>query len=128
MMVNHDIAIVREFMFCTWPQLIMVKLFWQLIKKKLTSLEKPPTPLNYRKTLNCPIFCSPHYHALFENPAPPPPSPFTKEGGGNYEKVFKNGSSKICGRQPLKSFTWSVLEYFVPYMIYVYTLQGNLYG
>ena len=26
-------------------------------------------------------------------------------------KVFNNGPSKICGRQPLKHFTWSSLEY-----------------
>ena len=32
-------------------------------------------------------------------------------------KVFKNGPSKICGRQPLKIFTWSILEYFVPYVV-----------
>ena len=25
-------------------------------------------------------------------------------------KVIKNGPSKICGRQPLKNFTWSILE------------------
>ena len=31
-----------------------------------------------------------------------------------WEKVFKNGPSKICGRQPLKNFAWSILEYFVP--------------
>ena len=30
------------------------------------------------------------------------------------DKIFKNGPSKICGRQPLKSFTWSIIEYFVP--------------
>ena len=29
-------------------------------------------------------------------------------------KVFKNGPSKICGRQPLKDFTWSILEYLDP--------------
>ena len=29
-------------------------------------------------------------------------------------KVFKNGPSKICGRQPSKSFTWSILEYINP--------------
>ena len=29
-------------------------------------------------------------------------------------KVFKNGPSKICVRQPLKNFTWSILEYFAP--------------
>ena len=29
-------------------------------------------------------------------------------------QVFKNETSKICGRQPLKNFTWSILEYFVP--------------
>ena len=55
-----------------------------------------------------------------------------------WEKIFKNGPSKICGRQPLKSlkgngllrqtippqifyrlsstnFTWSILEYSVPF-------------
>ena len=31
-------------------------------------------------------------------------------------KVFKNGPRKICERQPLKNFTWSILEYFVPYV------------
>ena len=24
--------------------------------------------------------------------------------------------SKICGRQSVKNFTWSILEYFVPYI------------
>ena len=28
-----------------------------------------------------------------------------------WDKVFKNGPSKICGRQPLKRFSWSILEY-----------------
>ena len=31
------------------------------------------------------------------------------------DKVSKNGPSKICGRQPLKNLTWSILEYFVPF-------------
>ena len=31
-----------------------------------------------------------------------------------WDKVFKNEPSKICGRQPLKNVTWSILEYFVP--------------
>ena len=31
------------------------------------------------------------------------------------DNVFKYGSSEICGRQPLKKFIWSTLEYFVPY-------------
>ena len=34
--------------------------------------------------------------------------------GDKWDKVFKNGPSEICGRQPLKQFTWSILEYFVP--------------
>ena len=39
---------------------------------------------------------------------------------GIWVKVFQNGPSKICGRQPLKSFsctnfTWSILEYLDPY-------------
>ena len=57
-MVNYDIATVKEFMFCTWPQLRMEKLFLQLIKKKLTSLDKSP-PLNCHKTLISPFFVPP---------------------------------------------------------------------
>ena len=34
-------------------------------------------------------------------------------------KVFQNGPSKICGRQSLKNFTRSILEYFVPYILQV---------
>ena len=41
------------------------------------------------------------------------------------DKVFKNGPSKICVRQPLKNFTWSILEYFVPYDLSV--LQYSTY-
>ena len=29
-------------------------------------------------------------------------------------KVFKNGPSKVWGRQPLKNFTWSILENLDP--------------
>ena len=32
----------------------------------------------------------------------------------DFVKVFKNGPSKICGRQPLKKFTWSILIYLDP--------------
>ena len=32
-----------------------------------------------------------------------------------WNAAFKNGPSKICGRQPLKNFTWFIYEYFVPY-------------
>ena len=46
-----------------------------------------------------------------------------------WDKVFKNGPSKICGRQPLKNlkrygqrqsftnFTWSIFECFVPNVV-----------
>ena len=27
-----------------------------------------------------------------------------------WDKVFKNGPRKICGRQPKKIFTWTILE------------------
>ena len=30
----------------------------------------------------------------------------------NWDKVFNNEPSKICGRQSLKNFTWSILKYF----------------
>ena len=32
-----------------------------------------------------------------------------------WDKVFKNGLSNICRRQPLKNVTRSILEYFVPF-------------
>ena len=46
-----------------------------------------------------------------------------------WDKVFKNGPSKICGRQPLKNFNWCINEYLVSdspsiicfcYIIYFY--------
>ena len=36
-------------------------------------------------------------------------------GKGIWDKVLKNRQSKTCGRQPLKNFIWSILEYFVSY-------------
>ena len=33
-----------------------------------------------------------------------------------WDKVFKNGPTKICGRQSLKNFAWSILEYSVPFL------------
>ena len=42
-----------------------------------------------------------------------------------YKKVFKNGPSKICGRQPLKNFIWSILEYFVPYVQANWTRESH---
>ena len=57
-MVNHDIATVREFMFYARPQ-IMERLFLQLIKKKLTSLEKFP-PSELPQNIESLPFCSLH--------------------------------------------------------------------
>ena len=37
------------------------------------------------------------------------------------DKVLKNGPSKILGEQPVKYFTWSILEYFVPYKYFITT-------
>ena len=44
-----------------------------------------------------------------------------------WNKVFKNGRSEICGRQPLKilkgyglpftNFAWSILEYLAPFIV-----------
>ena len=34
-----------------------------------------------------------------------------------WSKVFQNGPSKICGRQPLENFTRFIIEYFVPYRL-----------
>ena len=75
-MVNHDIATVREFMFCTWSQ---IRLFLKLIKKKFEqprqvlptelpqNIESPllsPSLLKFQKKLpplTCPVW----------NPGPP---------------------------------------------------------
>ena len=38
----------------------------------------------------------------------------------NWDKVFKNRPSKVCGKQPLKNFSWSILEYFVPIIASAY--------
>ena len=38
----------------------------------------------------------------------------TKNCKHKWVNVFKNGPSKICVRKPLKNFSWSTLEYFVP--------------
>ena len=35
-----------------------------------------------------------------------------------WDKLFKNEPSKNCGRQPLKNFTWSILEHFVPFVLF----------
>ena len=43
-------------------------------------------------------------------------------------KVFKNGPSKICRRQLLKNFTWSILEYFVPYGAKSWRFHSMLIG
>ena len=42
-----------------------------------------------------------------------------------WDKVFKNGPSKICDRQSSTNFTWSILEYFVPYILNINILQCN---
>ena len=97
-MVSYGIATVGEIMSCTWSQIKMERLFLQLIKKKLTSLDKF-SPLYYHKTLNSSTFLFPplkfqknifpHWHV---------PSSFTKggggEGGGEYGYV--GGSSFWC--------------------------------
>ena len=33
-----------------------------------------------------------------------------RKGSNKWNKVFKNGPSKICGRQPLKNLKWNVLK------------------
>ena len=48
-----------------------------------------------------------------------------------WDKVSKIGISKICGRQPLKNlkgyglFTWSALEYLVPFMTVTKCIFGG---
>ena len=58
----------------------------------------------------------------------PPASGFEFINGINFTpndicvKVFKNGPAKTYGRQSLKNFTWSILEYFDPYVTQSATL------
>ena len=43
-------------------------------------------------------------------------------------KVLKNGPSKICERQPLKIFIWSILEYPDPYTFKVKKIGQPISG
>ena len=36
--------------------------------------------------------------------------------------LFKNGPSKVCGRQPLKKLTWSILEYLDPHVLIIFII------
>ena len=84
MMINHDIATVREFMFC---KVGLCRLFLQLIKEKLTNFNKFP-PLNYHKILiPPPFFCPPYLNfrkkflpltCLVWNLVSPSPTPLYK--------------------------------------------------
>ena len=56
-MANNDLATVRKFIFCIWSLIRMERWFLQIIKKKLTTLDKV-LQVNYHKTLN-PPFCTP---------------------------------------------------------------------
>ena len=58
MMVNYEIATIREFMFCAWPQIRMEKLILQLIKKKN---EQPwqVTPIELPQNIKFTPFCHP---------------------------------------------------------------------
>ena len=58
MMVNYEIATIRESMFCAWPQIRMEKLILQLIKKKN---EQPwqVTPIELPQNIKFTPFCHP---------------------------------------------------------------------
>ena len=43
----------------------------------------------------------------------------------SWDKVFKNGPSKIWGRQSLKNFSWSILESFVPVVAVILASAGS---
>ena len=45
-----------------------------------------------------------------------------------WDKVFKNGPSKTYGRQPIKKFTWSSLEYLFPYEHYSNKIHTTNFG
>ena len=41
----------------------------------------------------------------------------------NGVKFSKTGPSKVCGRQPLKNYTWSNLKYFAQNAVHVFVLH-----
>ena len=43
------------------------------------------------------------------------------------DKVIKNKPNKICGRQPLKNLTWSILKYFVPFIPLIIFLDHSFF-
>ena len=90
-MINYDIATVREFMFCTWTQIRIERLFLQLVKEKLTSFDKFP-PLNCQKTLNPPFL---FLTLKFQKNYPPPWFTSILKGEGRlYEYYNKFGIMK----------------------------------
>ena len=42
-----------------------------------------------------------------------------------WDRVFQNGLNKICGKQPLKNFTWSILKYFAPHREWLFGWYQN---
>ena len=69
-MANNDLATVRKFIFCIWSLIRMERWFLQIIKKKLTSLDKF-LQVNYHKTLNPPLKKNPPANISCLNPDTP---------------------------------------------------------
>lgn len=40
-----------------------------------------------------------------------------------WDKVFTDGPTRICGAQPLKNFTWSILECFGPFISQTHSIN-----
>ena len=68
---------------------------------------------NYQKTSDFPMFLGgiqrDYWNGMFSK--------------WSFKTVFKNGTTKICGRQPLRLsstyFTWSILKYFVKFVSFL---------
>ena len=125
MMVNHGVTTVREFMFCIWPRIRMERLFLQIIKKKLTSVDKFFS-LDYHKTLNSPFFIP---SLKFQKNLLPPtlltcpvwnpvPPPFSKEIRGREETMWDTANFRVLQPEWAQPFmTTSTLIFFNQFLI-----------
>ena len=119
MIVNCDMATVREFMFCTWPWIRMERLFLQLINKILTSLNKFPQGTTSEHWIPPPTICSPplKFQKKFLPTNVPwnlVPSPLW-----NYDTYIK------CNQRKRIFFFLSTFTFKISVSIHYNTLQGK---
>ena len=113
MMVNHDIASVREFMLCTLPQIRLERFFSQLIKKKITCLNKFPPELaqNNNSALFMPLPSPPPRPIKFEKTVPPPNMSCLK----SWPPPLQRGRRKLWNTTSDYKYTWAIICQYRPF-------------